>query len=87
MSGARTGGGIKHKRAELCLKGLISILFLQQCVTVLSLPRAETTQEENVKALHSVLPPCTSHPRRGGKGAEWFTNGVLKFRLGVSRRG
>ncbi len=55
MSGARTGGGVKHKRAELCLKAFISILFLQQPVAILSLPRAKTTQEENVKALNLVL--------------------------------
>ncbi len=47
MSEARTGGGVKHKRAELCLRAFISILFLQQCVTVPSLPRVETTQEQN----------------------------------------
>lgn len=38
MNGARTGGGIKHKRAELCF---ISILFLEQSVTILFLLHAK----------------------------------------------
>lgn len=68
MSGVRTGGGVKHKRAELCLKAFIPILFLPQSVTVLSLPRAKTTQDENVKALNVSLLPCTFNTRHGGKG-------------------
>lgn len=68
--GARTGGGVKHKRAELCLKAFISILFLQQSATILSLPRAETAQEENVRALNLVLLHCTSNSRHGGKGVK-----------------
>lgn len=70
MSGARTGGGVKHKRAELCLKAFISILFLQQPVTVLSLPHAKTAQEENAKAPNLVLLRCTLNSRRGGKGVK-----------------
>lgn len=71
MSGARTGGGgVKHKKTELCLKAIISILVLQQSATILSLPRAETTQKENVKALNLVLLLCTSNSRRGGKGVK-----------------
>lgn len=41
MNGARTGGEIKHKRAELCLKAFISILFLEQSVTILTLLHAK----------------------------------------------
>lgn len=47
--GAGTGVGVKHRRAVLCLKAFISILLLQQSVAILPPPRAETTQEENVR--------------------------------------
>lgn len=68
-------------------KGLYLNTLLQLPVTVHSLPRVKYTQEENVKGLNLVLLCCTSNTRRGEKGVKLFINGVLKFRLGVSRRG
>lgn len=47
MSGARTRGAVKHKKAELCLKAFISILSLQQSVPVYSTPCVQNTQEDN----------------------------------------
>ena len=47
MSGARTGGAVKHKKAELCLKAFISILSLQQSVPVYSTPCVKNTHEDN----------------------------------------
>lgn len=68
-------------------KGLHLNTLLQFSVTVHSLPCVKSTQEENVKDLNLVLLCCTSNTRRGEKGVKLFISGVLKFMLGVSRRG
>lgn len=68
-------------------KGLRLNTLLLLSVTVHSLPRVKSTQEENIKELNLVLLCCTSNTRHEEKGVKLFTNGVLKFRLGVSRTG
>lgn len=67
-------------------KGLHLNTLLPLSVTVHSLPCVKSTQE-NVKDLNLVLLCCTSNTRHGEKGVKLFINGVLKFKLGVSRRG
>lgn len=68
-------------------KGLHLNTLVPLSVTVHSLPCVKSTQEEKVKDLNLVLLCCTSNTRHGEKSVKLFINGVLKFRLGVSRRG